>query len=178
MGVLTFTWYTCLCLPFGVIFHEIWYGDRGGGLVHQRWRSPNYINWVYFGQIFVKSTPFDQNWVLFFWKIMVYWLVGNGAKNWYRESLEPGGLLSLKSHVDVPAGPRLSDFLYTNFRVFACLKKKKSLRTFLCHWNDSYKWVLVSKVKRHTVQTKSENPSGPWVRPWIKHKICKFLVRV
>ena len=29
--------------------------------------------------------------------------------------INPGGLLSPKSYVDVPAGPRKSDFLYTNF---------------------------------------------------------------
>ena len=40
---------------------------RSGGF-HQRRRSPNYINWVYFGQIIVKSTQFDPNWVLFFQK--------------------------------------------------------------------------------------------------------------
>ena len=38
------------------------------GWFHQRRRSPNYINWVYFGQIIVKSTQFDPNWVLFFRK--------------------------------------------------------------------------------------------------------------
>ena len=66
-GVLTLTWYTYMCLPFGALFREIWYSDRGGGF-HQRRRSPNYINWVYFGQIVVKSTQFDPNWVLFFRK--------------------------------------------------------------------------------------------------------------
>ena len=39
-----------MCLPFAVLFLKIWFSDRGGG-VHQRRRSPNYINWVYFGQI-------------------------------------------------------------------------------------------------------------------------------
>ena len=28
-GVLTLTWYTYMCLPFGVVFREIWYSDRG-----------------------------------------------------------------------------------------------------------------------------------------------------
>ena len=27
-GVLTLTWYTYMCLPFGVLFREIWYSDR------------------------------------------------------------------------------------------------------------------------------------------------------
>ena len=62
-GVLTLTWYTYMCLPFGAPFREIWYSDQGG--FHQKRRSPNYINWVYFGQIIVKSTQFDPNWVLF-----------------------------------------------------------------------------------------------------------------
>ena len=30
-------------------------------------------------------------------------------------NMSPGGLLSPKSYVDVPAEPRKSDFLYTNF---------------------------------------------------------------
>ena len=55
----------CACLlrhfftKFGI---AIWVG------FHQRRRSPNYINWVYFGQIIVKSTQFGQNWALFFQK--------------------------------------------------------------------------------------------------------------
>ena len=64
-GVLTLTWYTYMCLPFKVLFREIWYSDRG---FHQKRRSPNHINWVYFGQIIVNSTQFGQNWVLFFQK--------------------------------------------------------------------------------------------------------------
>ena len=32
--------------------------SRGG--FHQRRRSPNYINWMYLGQIIVKSTQFGQ----------------------------------------------------------------------------------------------------------------------
>ena len=28
-GLLTLTWYTYMCLPFGVLFREIWYSDRG-----------------------------------------------------------------------------------------------------------------------------------------------------
>ena len=67
-GVLTLTWYTYMCLSFGALFQEIWYSNRGGGSFHQRRRSSNYINWVYFGQITVKSTQFGQNWVLFFQK--------------------------------------------------------------------------------------------------------------
>ena len=65
MGGLTLTWYTYMCLTFGMLFREIWYSDWG---FHQRRRSPNYISWVYFGQIIVKSTLFGQNWVLFFRK--------------------------------------------------------------------------------------------------------------
>ena len=64
-GILTLTWYTYMCLPFGRFFAK--FGIAIGGL-HQRPRSPNYINWVYFGKIITKSTQFDQNWVLFFWK--------------------------------------------------------------------------------------------------------------
>ena len=68
-----------MCLPFGALFREIWYSDRG---FHQR-QSSNYINWVYFGQIIVKSTQSELG---AFLSKMVYWWVGNKAKNWYRES--------------------------------------------------------------------------------------------
>ena len=54
----------CACL-LGHFFAK--FGIAIGGF-HQRRRSPNYINWVYFGQIIVKSTQFDPNWVLFFRK--------------------------------------------------------------------------------------------------------------
>ena len=54
----------CACL-LGHLFAK--FGIAIGGF-HQRRRSPNYINWVYFAQIIVKSTQFDPNWVLFFRK--------------------------------------------------------------------------------------------------------------
>ena len=49
-----------MCLPFGVLFREIWYSDGGG--FHQRRRS------LIIGLTIVKSTQFGQNWVLFFRK--------------------------------------------------------------------------------------------------------------
>ena len=58
--------YVYMCPPFGALFRVIWYSDRGGGFIRER--SPNYINWVYFGQITVKSNLFGQNWVIFFQK--------------------------------------------------------------------------------------------------------------
>ena len=30
-GVLTLTWYMCMCLPSGAVFHEIWFSYGGGG---------------------------------------------------------------------------------------------------------------------------------------------------
>ena len=51
----------------------------------QRWKSPNYMNWVYFEQIMVKSTQFEQNWVLFFWNWYTDWWI-IVRKIWYRES--------------------------------------------------------------------------------------------
>ena len=80
-GVLPLTWYMYMCLPFGGLFRKIWYSD-GGGVIRDEGAL---INWVYFGQIFVKSTQFGQNWVLFFRK----WYTDGweiGQKNWYRES--------------------------------------------------------------------------------------------
>ena len=77
---LTLTEYTYMCLPFGKLFREIWYSDRR---FHQRWRSPNYTNWMYFGQIIVKSTQFDQNWVLFF-------------RKWYTDGWEIGQKIGIQ----------------------------------------------------------------------------------
>ena len=60
-------------------------GIAMGGGFHQRRRSPNYINWVYFGPNIVKSSQFGQNWVLFFLK----WCIDGWEirqKNWYRNS--------------------------------------------------------------------------------------------
>ena len=34
-GVLTLTWYTYMCLPFGALFREIWYSDRGVFIRHE-----------------------------------------------------------------------------------------------------------------------------------------------
>ena len=74
-GILTLTWYTYMCLPFGALFREIWYSDRGGG-VSSEMKEPKLHIGVYLGQIIIKSTQFSQNWVLFFpkwytdgWKI-------------------------------------------------------------------------------------------------------------
>ena len=64
-GVLTLTWYTYMCLLLGCFFTKFGLAIRG---FHQRGRSPNYTNWVYLGQIIVKSTQFGQNWVHFFRK--------------------------------------------------------------------------------------------------------------
>ena len=61
----------CACL-LGHFFAK--FGIAIGGF-HQRRRSPNYINWVYFGQIIVKSTQFDPNWVLF-------------SRKWYTDGWE------------------------------------------------------------------------------------------
>ena len=65
-GVLTLTWYTCMCLPFVVLFHEIWYSDRWVFIRDEGAQIA--LNCVYLEQIMVKSTQFDQNWVLFFQK--------------------------------------------------------------------------------------------------------------
>ena len=73
----------CACL-LGCFFAKFGIAIGGGG-VHQRQRSPNYINWVYFGQIIVKSTQFGQNCVLFILKWYTDWWEIR-QKNWYRES--------------------------------------------------------------------------------------------
>ena len=59
-----------MCLTFEVLFCEIWYSGRGGGGggCSSETKEPKLRNWLYFGQIIVKSTQFGQNWVFFFQK--------------------------------------------------------------------------------------------------------------
>ena len=65
--VLTLTWYTCMCLPFEVLFRKIWYSERW---VFIRDEGAQIQNWVYFEQIIVKSTQFGQMWMLFYGLLM------------------------------------------------------------------------------------------------------------
>ena len=64
-GVLILTWYTYMCLPFGVLFTK--FGIAISGFSSET-EEPKFKNWVYLEQIIVKSTQFGQNWVLFYWK--------------------------------------------------------------------------------------------------------------
>ena len=82
-----------MCLPFGAPFREIWYSDRG---FSSETKKPNYINWVYFGQIIVKSTQFDPNWVLFFRK----WYT-DGWEIWQKIGIEIVRFLRSGRHIHV-----------------------------------------------------------------------------
>ena len=64
-GVLTLTWYTYMCLPFGALFRKIWYSDQGV-FIRDEAAQIQKIGYI-LGQMF-KSTQFGQNWVLFFRK--------------------------------------------------------------------------------------------------------------
>ena len=64
----------CACLWGAFSRNLLW---RSTGFHPQRWRSPNYINWVYFRQTFVRNNQFGQKWVLFF-------------RNWYTDGWEIG----------------------------------------------------------------------------------------
>ena len=57
MRGLTFTCFTYICLSPGMFISDLW--------GHQRRKSPNYINWLYFQQIIIKNTQFGENCVLF-----------------------------------------------------------------------------------------------------------------
>ena len=63
-GVRTLTWYY---VPAFLGCYFVKFGIAIGGF-SSRWRNPNYINWVNFEQIMLKSTQVEQNWVLFFRK--------------------------------------------------------------------------------------------------------------
>ena len=70
----------CACL-LGCYFAKIDIVTVG---FHQRWRSPNFINWGVFWANYGKSPNLSK--IGCFLSKMVYWWVGNCAKkNWYRE---------------------------------------------------------------------------------------------
>ena len=57
----------CLFAKFGIAM--------GGSSTETK--EPKFKNWVYFEQIIVKSTQFEQNWVLFYWKWYTNgWVIG------------------------------------------------------------------------------------------------------
>ena len=78
-------WHGIMCLPFGVPFYKSWYSNWGFSTQMKALISKNlvyypiYINWVYFKQIIVKNTQFEQNWCFFCTKL-VYWWVVKGTK--------------------------------------------------------------------------------------------------
>ena len=81
-GVLTLTWYTYMCLPFGAPFRKIWYSDRG---FSSETKEPKLHKLGVFWANYCKKHPIWSKLGAFLPK-MVYWWVGNLAKNWYRDS--------------------------------------------------------------------------------------------
>ena len=53
-GVLTLTWYTYMCLPFGALFPEIWYSNRG---VSSEIKEPKLHKLGVFWAIYCKKHP-------------------------------------------------------------------------------------------------------------------------
>ena len=74
--VLTLTWYTYMCLPFGALFRE--------GFSSQT-KEPKLHKLGVFWANYCKKHPIWSKLGAFLLK-MVYWWVGNLAKNWYRDS--------------------------------------------------------------------------------------------
>ena len=57
----------CLFAKFGIAM--VWSSTET--------KEPKFKNWVYFEQIIVKSTQFEQNWVLFYWQWYTNgWVIG------------------------------------------------------------------------------------------------------
>ena len=81
-GVLTLTWYRYMCLPFGALFREIWYSDRW---FSSETKEPKLHKLDIFWANYCKKHPIWSKLGAFRSK-MVYWWVGNLAKNWYRDS--------------------------------------------------------------------------------------------
>ena len=82
VGVLTLTWYTYMCLPFGALFREIWYSDWG---VSSETKEPKLHKLGVFWANYCKKHPIWSKLLGAFLSKMVYWWVGNLAKNWYRD---------------------------------------------------------------------------------------------
>ena len=74
------TWYMFMCLPFEVLFAK--FGIAIDGFLLET-NEPKFRNWVYFEQIIVKRTQFQQNWVLLLLlrKYFSTSLVGQGEKD-------------------------------------------------------------------------------------------------
>ena len=67
LGGLTLTWYTYMCVPFGVLFRKIWYTDRGVFIRDEIAQiSKLGVFWANYSK---KHTQFGQNWVLFYRKL-------------------------------------------------------------------------------------------------------------
>ena len=79
-GVLTLTWYTYMCLPFGVLFREIWYSDRWVSSEMKEPKNKNYI----LSKLLQKTPNLGK--IMCFSIKKVYRWVSNWAQNWYRES--------------------------------------------------------------------------------------------
>ena len=74
-GVLTLTWYTYMCLPFEIAI---------GGFSSET-KEPKLHQLGVFWANYCKKHPIWSKLGAFLSK-MVYWWVGNLAKNWYRDS--------------------------------------------------------------------------------------------
>ena len=86
-GGLTLTCFTYMCLSPGMFISDLW--------GHQRRKSPNYINWLYFEKIIIKNTKFGQVFysikksimIFFFFKKLVWrkfnfhWPAGKSTYN-------------------------------------------------------------------------------------------------
>ena len=58
-----------MCLLFELLLQILVKWSEG---FHYRRRHPTYISWMYFGQIMVKSTQFEQNWLFFFCFVLFF----------------------------------------------------------------------------------------------------------
>ena len=82
-GFLILTWFTYMCLPFGALFRKNWYSNRGG--VSSETKELKLHKLGVFWASYCKKHPIWSKLGAVLSE-MVYWWVGNWAKNWYRES--------------------------------------------------------------------------------------------
>ena len=139
----------CACL-LGHLFAK--FGIAIGGF-HQRRRSPNYINWVYFGQIIVKSTQFDPNWVLFFRK----WYT-DGWEIWQKIGIEIVRFSRSGRHIHVrfwwknPPPPRQSIMYF--YMIHNRRRHQISQFSFVGIKYECLRWVI--KIQSHKCTEKPE----------------------
>ena len=140
-----------MCLPFGALFREIWYSDRG---FSSETKEPKLHKLSVFWANCCKKHPIWSKLGAFLSK-MVYWWVGNLAKNWYRDSHDfrgPVGTSTYNFGERTPP-PRISVMIScyqkTNDMTISCqthFNQEHEESSLTLIWNNQFAFPQSSKT--------------------------------